>query len=91
MRSWLGPTKQPPMSTGTPSFVVCVQTLPPTLSRASSTTTERPAWDSRRAAVSPASPAPTMQTSASLAAVVAMAHLLFAATGAGRGYCARSA
>ena len=52
------------MSTGTPSRLVWVHTRPPTRSRASSTTTERPAWLRRRAAVSPASPAPTMQTSA---------------------------
>ena len=41
--------------------------------RASRTTTERPAWLRRRAAVRPASPAPTMQTSAS---VVVLAPLL---------------
>ncbi len=64
-RSWFGPMKQPPMSTGTPPSVVWVQTRPPTRSRASSTTTDCPAWDRRRAAVNPARPAPTTQTSAS--------------------------
>jgi hypothetical protein len=60
------------MSTGTPSRLVLVQTRPPTRSRASSTTTERPAWLSRRAAVRPANPAPTIQTSASLVAAPAI-------------------
>ena len=60
------------MSTGTPSRLVFVHTRPPTRSRASSTTTERPAWRSRRAAVRPANPAPTTQTSASLVAAPPM-------------------
>ena len=81
MRSWCGPTKHPPMSTGTPLRAVWVQTRPPTRSRASSTTTDCPAWDSRRAAVSPAKPAPTTQTSASIGSgarplAVTMRHLL---------------
>ena len=73
-RSWScsGPMKQPPMSTGTPPSEVRVQTRPPTRSRASRTTTERPACLSRRAAVRPARPAPTTQTSASLGAVCGM-------------------
>ena len=33
MRSWCGPTKQPPMSTGTPSRLVCVQTGPRAIPR----------------------------------------------------------
>src|SRR5437764_2299109 len=40
------------------------QVRPPTRSRASSTTTERPAWAIARAAVKPARPAPTTTTSA---------------------------
>ena len=70
------------MSTGTPQRAVWVHTRPPTRSRASRTTTDRPAWDSRRAAVSPARPAPTTQTSASIGSgalslvVTTMRHLL---------------
>jgi len=55
------------MSTGTPSAEVQVHTRPPTRSRASKTATDWPAWDKRRAAVSPANPAPTAQTSGSIA------------------------
>ena len=57
------------------AWEVWVQTRPPTRSRASSTTTDRPAWERRRAAVSPARPAPTTQTSASIVSgLVARGH-----------------
>ena len=48
---------------------------PPTRSCASRTTTERPARLSSRAAVSPASPAPTIATSASTAAILSYSPL----------------
>src|SRR5207247_3066 len=53
-----------------PSDRWCVQMRPPTRSRASRTTTDLPASASRRAAVSPAYPAPTTQTSASTRAAI---------------------
>ena len=73
------------MSTGTPGPEVRVHTRPPTRSLASRTTTERPAWDSRRAAVSPASPAPTTQTSASIGTALLALVLAMAATSSGWG------
>ena len=56
----------PPRSTDEPSDKLCVQTLPPTRSRASRTAIDLPLWLSFLAAVSPANPAPTTQTSASI-------------------------
>src|SRR5438309_4586270 len=65
MASCSGPSHAPPRSTGEPSGRCCVQIRPPTRSRASRTATVFPPWLSRLAAVSPAYPAPTTQTSAS--------------------------
>jgi hypothetical protein len=52
--------------TGDPSGSSKVQMRPPTRSRASRTATDWPAWLNRSAAVSPAYPAPTTHTSASM-------------------------
>src|ERR1700742_3160532 len=65
MRSWPGPIHAPPRSIHVPSGRVWVNVRPPTLSRASSKATERPARCNRRAAVNPANPAPTTQKSTS--------------------------
>src|SRR5258705_13411136 len=54
---------------GVPSGRWSVHTRPPTRSRASSTTTERPACARRHAAVRPAKPAPTTQTSARVVSI----------------------
>src|SRR5438093_458414 len=53
------------MSTGRSDQRRLVQTRPPIRSRASTTTTLRPPETSRRAACSPATPAPMTRTSAS--------------------------
>src|SRR4051794_20888052 len=65
MRSCVGPIHWPPTSTTWPSPSGSFSVLPPTRSRASSTTGSSPLARSSRAAVRPASPAPTMATSAS--------------------------
>jgi hypothetical protein len=64
MRSWDGPTNSAPNSVTTPGATLALRVRPPTRSRASSTMTSRPERAMFRAAVRPASPAPTMQTSA---------------------------
>ena len=79
MRSWFGPTKHAPISTGTPGPEVRVHTRPPTRSLASRTT-RAACLDSRRAAVSPASPAPTTQMSASIGTALLALVLAMAAT-----------
>ena len=61
-RSWVGPIQCAPRSAWCPP-TVSVRILPPTRSRASSTVTERPPARSRRAALSPLSPPPTIATS----------------------------
>ena len=66
IRSCVGPIHCPPRSRWSPSEST-EYVRPPTRSRASRTTAFTPAADSRRAAVSPASPAPTTHTSARLA------------------------
>src|SRR5580765_3252826 len=65
---WVGPVNIPPSSAYAPLASVWLSVRPPTRSRASRTSTERPAWRIRRAAVSPARPAPTTITSADRAA-----------------------
>src|SRR6478736_7983100 len=60
--SWSGETHWPPISSIAPS-ITSVHRRPPTRSRASSTTTDRPAFFSSLAAVVPAAPAPMMTTS----------------------------
>src|SRR4051795_2612954 len=62
--SWVGPTNVPPRSDTCPPPSSWFCTRPPTTPRASSTTTVFPALTRSRAAVSPAKPAPTTQTSA---------------------------
>src|SRR4051794_24775282 len=64
MRVCVGPTNSPPVSSTCPSESLWLSVRPPTRSRASSTTTERPALTRLRAAVRPASPPPTIATSA---------------------------
>src|SRR5688572_26903193 len=64
IRCCLGPTQCAPRSTGhPPTSAVCI--LPPTRSRASSTTTDAPSRLSLRAALRPLRPAPTTATSTS--------------------------
>ncbi len=63
IRSWVGPTHCPPSSIHCPSDSAPASVRPPTRSRASTTTTDRPAPAIRRAAASPDSPAPTTTTS----------------------------
>jgi hypothetical protein len=67
-----GPDPLPPDLDTFPSPMSWLRTRPPTLSRASRTTTERPAATRSRAASSPANPAPTMQTSASRVSVTGL-------------------
>ena len=69
-RSWVGPTHCAPISTTLPSPIGSFRVRPPTRSRASRTTTSRPAARRARAAASPARPAPTTTTSASRGAGV---------------------
>src|SRR5829696_4232337 len=64
-RSWVGPIHCPPTSTTLPPPMSWFSTRPPTRSRASTTTTDAPRALSSRAALRPASPAPTTTTSAS--------------------------
>src|SRR4249919_733246 len=68
---WVGPTHWPPSSTRSSgrSPTDWLRVRPPTRSRASRTWTSRPAPASSRAAVRPASPAPTTRTSQSCIAV----------------------
>src|SRR5919197_714872 len=65
MWSWVGPTKVAPRSEISAPPIGWLSARPPTRLRASSTTTDRPALTSLRAAVRPAKPAPTTATSAS--------------------------
>src|SRR5579875_483995 len=66
----VGPTYAPPASTTAPPPSSWLSVRPPTRGRASSTTTERPARVSSRAAVRPARPAPTTTTSTRRGGVV---------------------
>src|SRR5207237_10033530 len=59
---WCQCTHAPPYSTGIPSHSA-LQVRPPSRSRASSSSTERPRRASSRAAVTPAKPPPTTITS----------------------------
>src|SRR3954447_11705078 len=63
-RSCVGPTHWPPTSRTCPPPIAALSVRPPTRGRASSSSTERPARTTSRAAVSPARPAPTTITSA---------------------------
>src|SRR5215212_6571242 len=65
MRRWFGPIHCPPISRVTPPVLPAI-VRPPTLSRASITVTEAPAASSFLAAVSPASPAPTITASTAI-------------------------
>src|ERR1700716_1148128 len=60
---WVGPTNAPPDSITEPLASVWLSTRPPTRSRASSSTTDRPARAIARAATSPEMPAPATTTS----------------------------
>ena len=62
MRVWPSPSHCPPSSSGVPSSSTRPSVRPPTRSRASTTVTSCPRATSRRAAASPASPAPTTMT-----------------------------
>ena len=72
-RSWIavcsGAIHWPPISRKEPS-IVSDHVRPPTRSRASSTATVFPVWLRRRAAVSPAGPAPMMTTSRVISCMV---------------------
>ena len=63
MWSWVGPTKAPPDSITSPEPMRWLSTRPPTRSRASTTSTERPLRATWRAATRPEMPAPTTTTS----------------------------
>src|SRR3954451_25387718 len=63
MWSCVGPTNVAPRSDTSPPPISRLSARPPTLSRASRTRTDLPAWRSLRAAVTPANPAPTIATS----------------------------
>src|SRR4051794_12774543 len=65
-RTWscVGPTNCAPASICLPPASGWLSVRPPTRARASSTSTDLPAFATSRAAVSPASPAPTTMTSA---------------------------
>ena len=76
MRFWVGPTNVPPPRTARRRGSLWLWTRPPTRSRASSTTTDFPAFAISRAAVSPARPAPTTTTSARRTLAPGFAFLL---------------
>src|SRR5215469_312994 len=68
--SWVGPAHWPPISTILPSPSSSLTMRPPTRSLASSSSTDRPAAVSWRAATRPARPAPTTRTSAASAILI---------------------
>src|SRR3954452_20216706 len=76
---WVGPTNVPPRSETSPPPSWWFQMRPPTRSRASTTSTDLPAWMISRAAVRPAMPAPTTMKSAVMVFGVVLLRFFFGA------------